>query len=485
MINRSLRILLLLGVVAAVVWGSRSRLQWVRALQPRASADAAETAAVDTTRVLRGPFTLNVTATGKLRARTTETVRTEMMEGKLVWIAADGAALKKGDVLARLDDEELKRQVRDVGLEYENAKAEIEKQGRDRELETRNSQAAVDKANEEQRILLEGNQVQIRQAKEELNFRKAELDRLTAEFKRKKLQAEELLIPKVQLEEAEIALRTAEFAKSKAEKDLDLQEKKAASAEEQKKTELENTRFQAETAQRRVRDEAEAAKSKLQNIKQRLDESKQRLQWCILRAPVSGLVVLIKDWWGNGMDGRRVPRPGDQLWPHKAIADIPDLSVMAIDCKIPERNISVVKVDQPVDVRLDERPNQAFHGRVARISSVASEVSTWDDATFDPGTRVFTVTVEMREGDSKRLIPGMNATMEIVTRRVPTAVYLPKQCVFDRGAEHVVYVRRRNSFEAVPVIPGEENDKHVRIRTGLKGGEWVATSDPTRVIANG
>ena len=64
----------------------------------------------------------------------------------------------------------------------------------------------------------------------------------------------------------------------------------------------------------------------------------------------------------------------------------------------------------------------------------------------------------MQERDAKRLTPGMNATMEIVTHRIPTAVYLPKQCVFDRGSDHVVYVRRGGSFAAVSVTPGEEND---------------------------
>jgi multidrug efflux pump subunit AcrA (membrane-fusion protein) len=122
MIKRSVRTILLLAAVSAIVWGSRDRLVWVRALQRRADSSSADTA-VDTTRVLRGPFTLNVTGTGKLRARSTVTVRTEMMEGKLVWIAADGAPVRKGDVIARLDDADLKRQVRDVGLEYANAKA--------------------------------------------------------------------------------------------------------------------------------------------------------------------------------------------------------------------------------------------------------------------------------------------------------------------------------------------------------------------------
>src|SRR4051794_17612644 len=116
MIRRAARLLLLLLAVSAAAWGSRYPLIWVKALQPHAS-DAASSVAVDTTRVLRGPFSLNVTAMGKLRAGTTVSVRTGEMDGKLLWIAADGIPIKKGDLLARLDDDELKRQVRDITLE--------------------------------------------------------------------------------------------------------------------------------------------------------------------------------------------------------------------------------------------------------------------------------------------------------------------------------------------------------------------------------
>ncbi len=479
MIGRLIRIGIVILFLAAAAWGRHYPLIWVQAMQPHSGA-ASEAALVETTRVQRGAFTTNVTASGKLRARTTETVRTEQMEGKLVWIAADGAPIKKGDVVARLDDDEPKRQVRDIGLEYENARSEIEKAGRDRELEQRNSKVAADKADAEMKLLQESNAVQIKQAERELEFRKADLERLTTEFKRKNRQAEERLIPRTQVEEAEIAMNSADFAKNKAEKDLKLEETKATSAVQQKQTELENARFTVATAQRRSNDDTQSSRSRLDNIKRRLDDAKQRLDWCTLRSPISGLLVLIKDWYFP--EGRRVPRPGDQLWPNKPLADIPDLSVMAVDCKIAERDMGSVKVAQVVRVRLDERPEQPFHGLVTRISSVASDVSPWDDSGFEPGTKVFTVTVELRERDPKRLIPGMNATMEITTKRIPAAVYVTKSCVFDRGAEHVVYVKRGPGFEPVTVEPAEENDTQVRIRRGLKGGEAVATADPTRKV---
>jgi multidrug resistance efflux pump len=405
------------------------------------------------------------------------------MEGKVTWIAQDGAPIKKGDVLARLDDDELKRQVRDTSLEYENARAEVERTTRDRELERSTSLGAVDKAEEEKRILTKSNEVQINQARSQLDFTKAELERLTTEYKRKQKQADEKLVPLSQLETAEISMRSAAFAADKAQKDLDLQIEKAKSAVQQKDTDIENARFTVATAQRRTRDDSLSSKSRLDNIKRRLDEAQQRLGWCTIRAPSSGLVVLAKDW--HRSEGRRVTRPGDQLGPFSALADIPDLSVMAVDCKIQEGDIGGIHRGQPVRIRLDERPTHPYHGRVTRISSVAEAVSPWDDTGFDAGTKIFTVTVELLERDSKHLLPGMNGTLEIVTRSIPSAVFVDKNCVFTRGdnMDQIVYVRHGKIFRPVVVTPGEESDTQVRILRGLKGKEWVATSDPTLVSA--
>jgi membrane fusion protein, multidrug efflux system len=481
MIARLSRVLLLLLVASAATGGAR----WV--LRVRASSPVAEMANVEATRVVRGPFQLSVSATGKLHARTTVTVRTqrnarEFNESKLSWIATDGAPIKKGDVLARLDDADLQRQVRDIGLEYANARAEMEKTGRDQALEQRNSEAAVDKAKEEMRILLESNKVLIKQAQDNLDFTTAELERLTAEYNRKKNQFAEKLIPQDTLEQADIAMKTAAFNKDKAEKDLKLQIEKADTSVQQKQTDIDNAGFTVATAQRRQKDAVRATQSKLDDIKRRLDDAQDNLSGCTIRAPSSGLLVLVKDW--HFPDGRRVARPGDQLRPYSPLADIPDLSVMAIDCKVPEAQIGDVHLGQPVMVRLDERPTQPYHARVTGISSVAQAVSPEEETGFQPGTKVFTVTVEVREHDPKHLLPGMSTSVEIVTRRFPEAVSVLKSCVFDHGADHIVYVRRAGGFQPVVVTLGEETTTNVRILSGLKGGEWIATTDPTAVVSS-
>jgi RND family efflux transporter MFP subunit len=353
----------------------------------------------------------------------------------------------------------------------------MEKSDRDQKLEQRNSQAAVEKAEEEKRILVEANRVQLDQAQAEVDFKKAELERLTTEYERKKKQAEERLIPAAEVEVAEIAMKSAAFAADKAEKDLSLQVEKAKSDLQQKETDLENALFTVQTAGQRLSDSKRAAERRMENIKRRLDEAKQRLSWCIVRAPTSGLVVLAKEWRRG--DGRRVARPGDELRPGSELVSIPDLSAMAVDCKVAERDIGRVKRGQTVIVRLDERPKEPHYGRVTRISSVAEAVSPWDDSGFDAGTRVFTVTVELRGRAGTRLLPGMSASLEIVTQRIPNAVFVPKSTVFSRGADHVVYVRQSGSYHPVAITLGQENATHVCIQSGLHGGEWVATTDPT------
>jgi len=474
-------------LILAVLWpGGRRLLSDYRVRASTTAMDAEspeETDAPEVTRVQSGTLPLITKANGKLRARTTASVRTEQMEGKLVWIAQDGVSIKKGDLLARLDDDELKRSVRDVGLEYENARAEIEKAVRDRELERNTSLAAVDKAQEEKNILIKSNEVLLKQAQSQLDFSTAELERLTTEYKRKKKQTEERLVPLSQLEMAEMAMKSAAFAADKAQKDLDLQVEKAKSAAQQKDTDIENARFTVETAQRRTKDDTVSAQSRLQNIKRRLDDAKEKLGWCTIHAPSSGLLVLTKDW--HRSEGRRVSRPGDQLGPYSSLADIPDLSVMAVDCRIQERDIGAIRAGQPVKVRLDERPTHPYQGRVSRISSVAETASPWDDNGFEAGTKVFTVTIELPAHDPKHLLPGMNATLEIITRSIPSAVFVDKNCVFTRPdtSAQVVYVRHGKTFRPVTVTPGEESDTQVRILNGLRGGEWVATSDPTQVAA--
>jgi multidrug efflux pump subunit AcrA (membrane-fusion protein) len=485
MMRSLLRLLLFAAAVGGVVWGTRI------IYSPSALATTEGVPAPETTVARQGGFEVVVAATGRLRANRTVTVLSPEREGKVTAIATDGIQVTKGQVICQLDATDFKRDLREKELAYENARAEISKSKADRSLEARNTDAAVTKAREELRILKESNGKLLDQARAQLAFDEANLKRSQTELTRKKRHADERLIPKDQVELAETDLRAKEFAVEKSRKDLALQQEKATSTELQKQTDLENAQFASSTAQRKTVDEGSSATQKAELMRKQMEEARDRVEWCTIRAPASGLLVLSREWRENG---QRVTRVGDQVDPQSQLAEIPDLSKMVVSCKLPERDIGGVRLGAPARIRLEEDPERVFHGVVSRISSMAEEIAPWENSGLDPGTRAFTITLDLREKDPKRLLPGITANVEMVAQQLARVIYLPKECVFDQGDRHVVYrwvpisglganrwppEKRRGRLIPTTVTPGRENTQYVVIRRGLRPGERVATQKPT------
>jgi multidrug efflux pump subunit AcrA (membrane-fusion protein) len=431
----------------------------------------------------QGVFETSLKSTGRLAASRTVSVVSPDFEGKVIFIAEDGAPVKKGDVICRFDDTEFRRELRQETLEYENAKAELAKSKADRSLENRNSDATVKKLEEELRILKESNEQLLKQARAQLAFDEANLKRSQTELERKKRQAEERLIPKEQVELAEIDERAKEFAVDKGQKELKLQEDKAASTERQKQIELENARVTAQTAQRKTGDESTSLQRRLRHREREVEEEREKVEKCVLRATATGMLVLNR-LWQRVEQGVRATRVGYTVWTRRQLAEIPDLSRMIVSCRIPERDIGGVRVGAAARVRLEEDASRLYRATVSRISSAAEEVDPWDSSDLEPGTRTFTVTLDLHVRDTKRLFPGMTSNVEIVTRQLPQTLYVPKQCVFERGEGHVVYrwkpmpPGRKGRFVATPVVPGLENERHVVIKKGLKPGDRLAKKEP-------
>jgi multidrug efflux pump subunit AcrA (membrane-fusion protein) len=158
---------------------------------------------------------------------------------------------------------------------------------------------------------------------------------------------------------------------------------------------------------------------------------------------------------------------------------------MQIVCKVPERDIGSVRSGQQAILRLEESPDAPFHGKVARIGGIASEVDPSDTSGLEPGTKVFNVHIDLVGKPSRNLLPGMTATVEIVTHRLPRAVYTRKDSVFEDGDNHIVYKRVGNAFTATRVTPGAENLEFVEIKQGLKPGDQIARQRPMAHMEGG
>jgi membrane fusion protein (multidrug efflux system) len=98
--------------------------------------------------------------------------------------------------------------------------------------------------------------------------------------------------------------------------------------------------------------------------------------------------------------------------------------------------------------------------------------------------RYFDVTVNVLEADPTVVKPGMKAKVRFVSELIKDAIYVPVSAVFDRPPRgQFVYVQHSGRFEERKVKTGKRNDEAVVVTEGLRKGERVALSDPTKVGA--
>jgi multidrug resistance efflux pump len=77
------------------------------------------------------------------------------------------------------------------------------------------------------------------------------------------------------------------------------------------------------------------------------------------------------------------------------------------------------------------------------------------------------------------LRPGLLADVEIIVEKIPNALHIPVQAVFDKEGKLLVYVKSGNTFEPREIKPLKRSESTMVIADGLKAGETIALADPT------
>jgi multidrug efflux pump subunit AcrA (membrane-fusion protein) len=76
------------------------------------------------------------------------------------------------------------------------------------------------------------------------------------------------------------------------------------------------------------------------------------------------------------------------------------------------------------------------------------------------------------------LRPGLLADVEIIVDKVPNAIHVPNQAVFEKEGKLVVYVRKGDQFVERVIKPLKQSESVTIVAGGLQPGEMVALSDP-------
>lgn len=199
-----------------------------------------------------------------------------------------------------------------------------------------------------------------------------------------------------------------------------------------------------------------------------IEEAERGLAALVMTAPHDGIVSLRTDWRGN------TPRVGDTTWPGQPVAEIPDLSQMQAEVWVLEADAGGLAAGQRAEVWVEAHPETAHRAVVERVDALAKPQLRGSPVQY------FAAVLALEETDPATMKPGQRVRAVIEAEARPGALVVPRQAVFERDGDRIVYRRRGRGFEAVPVTVGPSTAALAVIESGLAEGDEVALADPER-----
>ena len=295
--------------------------------------------------------------------------------GRLVTLAVEeGDQLKKGALIARLDQEELLQRRESAAASLDSTRSRllqsgtaIEYQRQQTEAQLSRSRAELDQAKAVlQELEIGSRRQEIESAKAALARAKAEQQRAQADWERAQSLYKDKDISTARYDEAKAHFESAQAQLQQATEQFDLVQ------EGPRKEDIDGAKAQVERAKANVR-LAEAARLELKRLQEeqlarkadtrqataQLDVQETLLKNAEVTAPMDG-VVLVKS-----------AEPGEVLAAGTTVVTLGNLAKPWLRAYINEQDLGRVKLGTAVKVTTDSFPGKTYSGRVSFIASEA------------------------------------------------------------------------------------------------------------------
>ena len=437
-----------------------------------------------------GDIALTLNATGAVEPDTSVTVISQV-EGELrSFPFKEGDNVKKGQVIAQIDDKEIQAQIvqSEADLEYAQARLKAISAGaRPQEIEqaiaqVNQMQASWNSAKKDLQHTKElylgaiprqqldnaegkykNTVAQVESVKVKLDNAKKEQERIQqlfdlgavatekvdqAETNYKALLAQ-LHAVQVEIENAEVALKnTKELYDLEAiprQKIDDAEAKFFISTAQLQATQEKLNLLKAGPAL----EDVEVARTQVKQAEAKLAYMKLKSKYYTIASPISGAIT------------DRFVSQGDVVISKQKLLAIADISHVVLIASVSELDISKVKPGQVASVRVDAYPNSQFKGKVTSIYPIA-----------DAKTRSIPVEIRLPNPD-KQLLPGMFARITFMIEQRKNVVLLPADAIVTKEGKKTAFVVKDSQIHVTPVQIGVKQGNRVEIKAGISPGDKV------------
>lgn len=177
-----------------------------------------------------------------------------------------------------------------------------------------------------------------------------------------------------------------------------------------------------------------------------------QLSKTILRSPISGVVTV------------RDVEVGEIVAANTPVVTVISSQKFKIEARVPESDISEIKLGNKSVITLDAYPEAEFTAEVIAIDPAETIVE---------GVPTYKVTLQFVSAD-ERIKSGLTANVDIVTAEAPQALSVVSRSVSQKEGKKYVKVKRGEEIVEVEVVTGiRDSSGRTEIKSGLQAGDSV------------
>ncbi|WP_373527507.1 efflux RND transporter periplasmic adaptor subunit [Nostoc sp.] len=385
-------------------------------------------------------------------------------------LVKEGDLVKQGQIVAYMDDSNLRGQLTSAQGQLAQAQANLQKAiAGNRPQDIAQAQGVLDEAQANLQKVQAGNRSQdIAQAQARLQSAQAALRRAEDDFRRNQQLYKAGAISLQTVNQIRADRDSAQASVNEVQQALALQ--KAGSRPE----DIEQARAVVKQRQQALallkagtrREDIDVATAQVTSARGSLQNIQAQINDTIIRAPFEGLMT------------KKYADPGAFVTPTTAGSDVSSAtsssilslaSTNEVVTNLAETNISKIRLGQKVAIRADAYSEKTFEGKVSQIA--AQSVVTQNVTSFE---------VRVSLLDPQRLLrSGMNVEADFQVGEVENTLVVPTASVVRRENATGVFVAGADDKPVfTPIETGVSVNNFTEVKSGLTGNERVLLSFP-------
>jgi HlyD family secretion protein len=420
--------------------------------------------------VERQSLTITVSANGTVKPERSINLSPKNSGILKTLLVKEGDTVKQGQIVAYMDDSNLRGQLTSAQGQLAQAQANLQKaRAGNRPQDIGQSQAQLDEAQANLQKVQAGNRSQdIAQAQARLQSAQAALRKTEDDFRRNQQLYNAGGISLQTLNQTRADRDSAQAQVNEAQQALALQKAGSRPEDIEQARAVMNQRQQAlallkaGTRQEDIdaaRAQVTSARGSLQNIQSQINDT-------IIRAPFDGVVT------------KKYADPGAFVTPTTASSDVSSAtsssilslaSTNEVVANLAETNISKISLGQKVKIKADAYPGKTFEGKVSQIAA---------QSVVEQNVTSFEIRVSL--SDPQRILrSGMNVAADFQVGQSENVLVVPTASVVRQENATGVFVAGQNNRPVFTRIEtGVTANNFTEVKSGLQGNERVLLSFP-------